>query len=366
MGLFSSIGKFLFGEESRAVMEQKPLMTPEQLEILRRISSEILSSPSILAASATEPYTGQLVAPLTQQELTSLAALEQAVMNQVSGGSGSSKAQEILERLADVRPEEIESVYRSAIEQPLTTQFREQVIPELTRRFSGVAAFGSDRREQEAMAAERLARALASAKGELMARYRESAIDAARALAELAPRAEGARVEALEKLISASALPRSIEQARLLAEYEEFLRRQQGRQLRFEQAMSVLGQRPFENIALALPGSEGFLTGLARGAGAFLASKVLSSSESVKEKKQPIDHSKTLEAFEKLRVERWKYKPGVEDEEEHIGPYAEEFNKLFLGKSGATINIVDAVGVTMSAIKGLNYKLKALERAIQV
>lgn len=86
------------------------------------------------------------------------------------------------------------------------------------------------------------------------------------------------------------------------------------------------------------------------------------SSSMVKENKEPIDHSKTLENVTALDIESWNYLPGVTDEtQKHIGPYAEQFAKLFGVGDGIHINMIDALGVCLSSIKALTEKVTKLE-----
>jgi len=59
-----------------------------------------------------------------------------------------------------------------------------------------------------------------------------------------------------------------------------------------------------------------------------------------------------------LPIASWEYKnaPGVR----HVGPMAQDFHAAFgLGDSDRTIGVVDASGVALAAIQGLNAKLEA-------
>ena len=61
-------------------------------------------------------------------------------------------------------------------------------------------------------------------------------------------------------------------------------------------------------------------------------------------------------------MERWRYNADTGWETgDHIGPYAEDFRELFGIGDGSTINIIDALGVALSAIKGLAEKVERLE-----
>jgi hypothetical protein len=69
-----------------------------------------------------------------------------------------------------------------------------------------------------------------------------------------------------------------------------------------------------------------------------------------------------LSAIEKMPVKRWKYKPEAStDGAEHVGPMAEDFAKHTGLGDGKTIHVADAHGITVSAIKEMNERLKKLE-----
>jgi len=67
---------------------------------------------------------------------------------------------------------------------------------------------------------------------------------------------------------------------------------------------------------------------------------------------------KLLEKLKKVRVNRWQYKG---DDKTHIGPFSEEFNREFGIDTDRPdmINVIDALGVTMGAIKELDKKVSA-------
>jgi len=87
------------------------------------------------------------------------------------------------------------------------------------------------------------------------------------------------------------------------------------------------------------------------------------SSKDAKEDKRPARG--VLEAVKNMPVEGWRYKEGVEDSgaQEHVGPYAEDFKRETGLGDGKTISVVDAIGVTMGAVKELAEKVDAMESA---
>lgn len=81
----------------------------------------------------------------------------------------------------------------------------------------------------------------------------------------------------------------------------------------------------------------------------------LFSSEDYKTQTQ--EAPKLLDKLKKVRVDKWKYKGG---DAEHIGPYAEEFNRTFgVGTHKDAIDVVSMLGVTLGAVKELNEKVEA-------
>jgi hypothetical protein len=84
------------------------------------------------------------------------------------------------------------------------------------------------------------------------------------------------------------------------------------------------------------------------------------SSKELKEDKRPATGS--LEAVRRMPVGEWKYKDGIADGGEHIGPYAEDFQAATGKGNGKMINLMDAVGVTMGAVQQLDKKVDALAK----
>lgn len=104
--------------------------------------------------------------------------------------------------------------------------------------------------------------------------------------------------------------------------------------------------------------------GIGKAFGAVLGALPFTSDENLKEDKEPIEEGAALDAVENMRVESWKYKPGVADEGEHIGTYAQDFQRETGKGDGRSIAPQDAIGITMGAIKDLNAKVDKLATVI--
>lgn len=93
------------------------------------------------------------------------------------------------------------------------------------------------------------------------------------------------------------------------------------------------------------------------------------SSKEIKEDKEPINDSMSLAAVRKLPVEKWKYKDGVEDSGEHIGPYAEDVAEEVgehAAPGGKVIDPISMMGLSLSAIKALDKKVEKLSKSISL
>ncbi|WP_126975568.1 tail fiber domain-containing protein [Frigidibacter oleivorans] len=122
----------------------------------------------------------------------------------------------------------------------------------------------------------------------------------------------------------------------------------------YNQAGSLLNtqyQQELQSSQMAAQSQMQMFGSLGMMAGAFM------SSEKVKEDKRPFD---ALAAVEKMPVEKWRYKAGVADEGEHVGPYAEDFAAATGVGDGTTIDPITAMGVTMGAVQQLAKKVDAL------
>ena len=96
------------------------------------------------------------------------------------------------------------------------------------------------------------------------------------------------------------------------------------------------------------------------------AGLLMRSDEEVKTKKKPV--RSLMKAVRGMRVENWEYKPDAAGGDgggvEHTGTYAQDF-KAATGKGdGKTIPVVDAIGVTMGALKELDRKVERISRGL--
>jgi len=132
----------------------------------------------------------------------------------------------------------------------------------------------------------------------------------------------------------------------------------------FSGAMQGYGQQgqllnqDYQNRLSAWEANQGMLGGIGSAlgslAGALPWASIISSKRAKTNRAPARDLSKVVQ---KLNIEQWDYKPGMGDEGTHVGPYAEDFKKETGLGDGRTINMIDAIGVTMGAVKDLADKV---------
>jgi hypothetical protein len=82
-----------------------------------------------------------------------------------------------------------------------------------------------------------------------------------------------------------------------------------------------------------------------------------SSDRNAKENFAPVNSSEILEKVAALPISRWNFKADAATP--HIGPTAQDFHSAFrLGSDDKRIATVDADGVALAAIQGLNQKIE--------
>lgn len=126
------------------------------------------------------------------------------------------------------------------------------------------------------------------------------------------------------------------------------------------QTLSSLYGQQLQAYQLNQQNSGSFLGTLGSIAGT--AAGAIISDENLKEDKAPAKG--VLAAVREMPVEEWSYKDGLGDEGRHIGTYAQDFKRATGKGDGHSIPIVDAIGVTMGAVKELDAKVQQLSAAL--
>lgn len=271
MGFLSD---FLFGKDPQQNNQQLPTLSPQQQALLSQLISQGSGSPDVTGAFNTSaPYKGDLTTELSPLQGTSLAALEEAAMQRVRGPtSAQTTASNTVKNAQNVDPTqlagEFDKMFQTSVQDPLIKDFTRTVVPELSRRYSGSSVFSTDRRAAEADASGRLAEQLAGARSSGFFNYLNDARTRALSAAGMSGAVEGAPIDQLTSLLSAGGVPTALKQQNLQALYAEFLRQNQAKQSGLQNVMALLGIKPFENVVTQTPGTPGFLTAAAPGAGA--------------------------------------------------------------------------------------------------
>ncbi|WP_417261687.1 tail fiber domain-containing protein [Celeribacter sp.] len=125
----------------------------------------------------------------------------------------------------------------------------------------------------------------------------------------------------------------------------------------YGQQGSLLNQQ-YANQLQQWQASQSAMGGLGSALGA-IGGALIMSSEDYKEDKTPFD---ALGAIKKMPVEKWRYKEGIADEAEHVGPYAEDFKEATGIGDGKSIDVISAIGVSLGAIRQIADKVDNIEQ----
>ncbi len=91
---------------------------------------------------------------------------------------------------------------------------------------------------------------------------------------------------------------------------------------------------------------------------------VSASDRASKENFQPVDPASVLEKVAALPISEWNYKD--DPASRHVGPMAQDFHAAFgVGPDDKHIATVDADGVALAAIQGLNQKVEEQAAALR-
>lgn len=98
--------------------------------------------------------------------------------------------------------------------------------------------------------------------------------------------------------------------------------------------------------------------------GGILGKLPIFSDRNLKEDIEPLPDGAALAAVEDMPVSKWSYKKGVLDEGRHIGVMAQDFAASTGHGDGKTISGIDAIGITMGAVKDLSKKVDRIATAV--
>lgn len=91
------------------------------------------------------------------------------------------------------------------------------------------------------------------------------------------------------------------------------------------------------------------------------------SSKDAKKKGAKVDGKKALKGLAALDVDEWTYKPGMGDEGDHVGPYAEDVNREFgdaAAPGGKMINMVEMSETNAKALRELTTQVAVLKKEL--
>lgn len=229
------VSDFLGGSDTEVDVSSLDTLTGEQSKALKDLLAELEGS----RGSPQEILGGQL-------ETSSLAGLEGLAEALTMEGGLFGETQSALIEALQGGAQDFEEFFETNVKDPLLETFREDIQPDLSRRFAASGFRSSDRLKQESLATEDLLQSLTRGRSELAFRTEESARDRALRAAGLAGPAGRSQAGTLIDILGAGG---------------------GRRRERIQQILEALGVGATENLAAVTPGSPGFIQGIAPGIG---------------------------------------------------------------------------------------------------
>jgi len=213
MGLFSSKTKVKTLAQPWQIQGQAELATQAKPPAYQRIQR------------AGQPYPGQLVAPMSAQEETSLSQLSRFQGDTAMGGENplyAAAEQEYLKTLGGQEYDPVAGEYYQAYRNAVMREIANATNALAARTSASDAFFGGGRLDQERQLQEAGVNMLAQELGRLYENERQRRMTAATQAPALAQARQGAALTQIEAGQVYGALPRAIEQLRADAEYMEW------------------------------------------------------------------------------------------------------------------------------------------------
>lgn len=356
------MGDFFGGEEA----------PPPETRITSRLDPTQTGVENVLAeilkqgpGAAATPFGGQFTAPMTGFEGKSLAALEASALPQAQAKAGGTDAGSMaIKDLLSSGPQDFNKMFQATVADPLMQQFSQQTAPALQASLGRSAGGygGTDRDRLVDMASNNLVSTLGRERERFAFDTEQARRNQVIAGAQTLGGLQSGGINDLLNVMTGASLPRTIEQGGLDRGYAEFARQQAAEQARLNAMLNFLGIQTNQVDTLVGQAQPGFLQGMAPGIGQGLGAASMAlmfSSEALKTDAEPADTASILEKMSQMRVDKWRYHGSPE---EHVGPYAEEFNALFGdGSHEHVISPIDAHGVTFAAIQELHDRIRRLE-----
>lgn len=266
MGFLDSV----FGSDSESETESLPTLSPEQQATAKALSDYLTGAVRQPGAG----YQGPLTAPLSNAENLSLAALEERSRALAAGGDNDI-AVDALNKILTRDATDVESFFKTNIQQPAVNDFSEVVRPALEANFAD-QFFGSARRDASQNADEELIKYLTQARTETALRGREQDTNAILQALSLAPTVNQAGTTEQLNILNALSTPRDVAQGGLDREFQRFLETQRQQNTITQLANQFVGTPHQENITTVTEGSGGLLGGFlsSAGAGSFLSTLI--------------------------------------------------------------------------------------------
>jgi hypothetical protein len=264
MGFLGGIGDAIGGAMDLAFGEEPSYRTDTRETLAKWQKAYLPQLEDLLTRPTYTPYQGDRVADLSGLEGLSLSALEQGAMDRVTGGTDLQRlGTETLMNLLQEGPQDIDRSFKEGVSDPLMAQFQREVLPNIDRKYAGNNRFhGNERQESYDRNIDDLERNLAMARAGMFDKAYSEQKARQQSISQAIPGMETEQMRQLIGYLGAGEIPRQVEQAKLDADFQEFMRSIGGDEKRVQELLQALGLNATQTDTAVLGGTQGLVQGL--------------------------------------------------------------------------------------------------------
>jgi hypothetical protein len=261
-GVADVVGGALFGEEKEASTQKTERFTPEQMELLKKLSEQVSGQ----VGQGVEPYPGQIAAgasPLQSTLFSMLEGRQPGLVDELTEWGQQAVTQDETYDQGAAR-----DYWQESFVEPTRRNFWEETMPQLREKFAGQGALSSGGFNRAvADAASDMESQLGGKLGEILYRGRQDFLDRQLQERNVGLSTLDRALNEMNALMQSGQTQRGIEQAGLEGALQKWQTSRPYNNPWLQQAPTVLGSSPYQIDTITKGGGSGLLGSMMPGIG---------------------------------------------------------------------------------------------------
>lgn len=315
----SGVGDVLFGSEKEVSTQKTPRLTPEQMELLKKLSSQVSGQ----VGKGIDPYSGELSAGPSKLQDTLFSILEGRQPGLINALTNYGQEQLTQDETYDQGA--AKEYWQQSFVEPAKQQFWDDTIPQLQEQFAGQGALSSGGFNRAvADAAADMNTQLGGKLGEILYQGKQDFANRQLQERQVGLSTLDRALNEMNALMQTGQTQRGIEQGGLDAELQKWQMSQPYNNPWLGHAGTALGVNPYQINTVATGGGGGLMGGLMPGVGVGIGSMFSDS-------RLKTDVEQLKEVLPGVPAVRFKWNRDLlpdADDEPHIGVIAQDLQQV--------------------------------------